>query len=157
MTGIDASKPQVARQREQIRRVALLCAGCLTGCVFYAAGLAYDNGTGVRIVAGVLGAGFAYLLARALRIAFIWDADGVHVRNMLRTRRLSWAQIERFEVRPSRGWGVPASTVARLTDGDLVTIHALSPAIIGVDPIRAQLAELNERLPPCSKPPGPAQ
>lgn len=159
MTGIEASTRQVVRQGEQIFWVALLWTVFLVGCVFLAAGTGYDDSIGVRLASTALAVGFAVVLARSLRIAFIWDADGILVRNMLRTRWFGWFQIECLELRPSRGRGMPASSVARLTDGRLVTIQALSPAIIGIPPIAARLEEINAQRPDAtrSKQSGPPQ
>lgn len=50
---------------------------------------------------GVIAAGFLHVLARCRVVA---DERGITVVNMLRTRRLDWAQVVRVNLRPGDPW-----------------------------------------------------
>ena len=68
---------------------------------------------GQRIVYGAIAAVFAALAVRTLRIGVVTDPDGVLVRGILRSWRLRWDEIERFEWGRWRGWGDYPSGVVR--------------------------------------------
>ncbi|PZS17250.1 MAG: hypothetical protein DLM57_08840 [Pseudonocardiales bacterium] len=147
MSAAEGSKPYLVRQLEQTLWVALLWTICLVCSALVAVDPTHEAWIGMQIVGAVFGVGSAILLTRSVRIGLCVDADGALIRNMLRTRHVAWSQIDRFELRPARGPGVHASGIARLTDGGLVTIQALSPAIVGVEAVLTVLAELNAQRP----------
>ena len=106
--------------------------------------------TGQRIVYGALAAVFLTLAVRTLRIGVVTGPDGVLVRGILRSWRLGWDEIERFEWGRWRGWGDYPCGVVRRRDGSAVTVFALNPPFEltkGQDRrIPDLLGELNEEL-----------
>lgn len=79
------------------------------------------------------------------RIAVLLSSDGVRVRNMFRTRRFTWAEIDRF------GWGDSGRWPGRiggayLRDGVFVYALALSYGTDRVQGVESLLAGLNEEL-----------
>lgn len=85
------------------------------------------NGTSSGGIAGPLigiGVGSVAILSAVgmARTSLKVDDEGVMVRNFLSTRRVAWAQIERFDLPHGA-----TSARLQLTDGQMVVIHALQP------------------------------
>ena len=122
--------------------------------VVYFGIFALDNGPGAdpvptsqRLLYAALCLPWLALAARTLRVGVLLTADGVVVRNVMRTRRLPWAEIERFELGE---WGGFPCGAVRLRNGDSVTAFALNPPFEltpGEHPVVPRLLkELNEDL-----------
>jgi hypothetical protein len=123
---------------------------------------------GQRVVYAAIALVSAALAARTARIGVVTAPDGVTVRGVVRSWRLRWEEIERFEWGRWRGWGSFPCGVVRRADGSQVTVFALNPPW-EIPPGRSRavpnaLAELNEQLatargwpePPSSGAPPPA-
>ena len=67
---------------------------------------------------------FVVLAYLTFRIGIFPSADGVTVRNVLRSRRLAWDQIQRFDL---GDWGGFSIGGAYLADGRFVRAFALNP------------------------------
>lgn len=52
----------------------------------------------------VVGTGAAWFLLREAGVRAVPDADGLSVRNLLRTRRLAWAEVVSVRFGPDRPW-----------------------------------------------------
>jgi Bacterial PH domain len=139
---------RVVRRGEHIYVLALLYAICLTGCGALALGVGagQELAIGVRVAFAIAGLAFVLLVVRTLRIGAYPGPDGVLIRNVTRSRRLSWSQIERFEIGEWRGLGSYRCGVARLVAGGQVVIFALNPPFEGVESILPLLDELNAQL-----------
>ncbi len=103
--------------------------------------------TNHRLVYAALCLPWIVLALRTLRIGVLPGRDGLVIRNVMRTRRVPWADVERFEL---GDWGGFPCGVARLADGGKVVISALNPPFEfqkGQHPVVPRLlAELNEDL-----------
>jgi len=77
-----------------------------------------------RVVYAALCLPWLALAVRMLRIGVVLGEEGVAIRNVLRTRRLRWDEIERFEM---GHWGGFPTGVARLRAGSWVRASALNP------------------------------
>lgn len=103
--------------------------------------------TADRLVYAALCLPWIVLALRTLRIGVLPSREGVLIRNVMRTRRAAWADIERFEL---GAWGGFPCGAARLVDGRSLTIFALNPPFefqTGQDPVVPRLlGELNEDL-----------
>ena len=112
--------------------------------------VAPDTPGSQRVVYGVLAAVFAVLLIRTLRIGVATGGDGVVVRGVLRSWKLGWDEVERFEMGRWRGWGSYPCGVVRRRDGATITVLALNPPFEfqqGQDPrVPELLDELNAEL-----------
>lgn len=102
---------------------------------------------GERIVYGALCLPWLALAVRTLRIGVVVGEEGVTVRNVLRTRRVRWEDIDCFELGKWGGFPIGA---ARLHDGRAVRAAALNPpAYLGPEPepgISRLIGELNAEL-----------
>jgi len=67
---------------------------------------------------------FVVLAYLTFRIGIFPSADGVTVRNVLRSRRLAWEEIQRFDL---GDWGGFSIGGAYLADGRFVRAFALNP------------------------------
>jgi hypothetical protein len=87
------------------------------------------------------------LAYRTFRIGIFPSSEGVLVRNVLRSRRLSWDAVERFDW--GDWWGFPIGGIY-LQTGEFVRAFALNPPFeltAGVDKaVPRALAGLNEEL-----------
>lgn len=105
---------------------------------------------GQRAVYGALAALALLAAVRTLRIGVATGPDGVVVRGVLRSRRLRWDEIERFEWGRWRGFGDYPVGAVRRRDGSVVNILALNPPfelVKGEDRrVPRLLEELNEAL-----------
>lgn len=103
--------------------------------------------TGQRLVYAALCLLWIVLAFRTLRIGVLPSRDGLVIRNVIRTRRVPWADIERFELGQ---WGGFPCGAARLVDGRSVTSFALNPPFelqAGQHPVVPRLLdELNQDL-----------
>jgi hypothetical protein len=101
-------------------------------------------------VYGAIAALFAVLVVRTLRIGVATGPDGVVVRGVLRSWKLPWTEVERFEMGRWRGWGNYPCGVVRRRDGSTITVLALNPPFelqAGQDQrVPELLAELNAEL-----------
>ncbi|HEU0132540.1 MAG TPA: PH domain-containing protein [Mycobacteriales bacterium] len=77
------------------RVTAALNLALLLGVTGFLAGQPFGAARPVAVLCGVAG------LVRGARIAVEADATGLTVTNVLRTRTVRWADIERFDVRPA--------------------------------------------------------
>jgi hypothetical protein len=122
--------------------------------------------SGQRIAYAAIAAVFALLAVRTWRIGVFTRPDGVVVRGVLRSWRLPWDGIARFEWGIWRGWGSFPCGVVRRDDGSQITVLALNPPF-ELQPgqnrrVPEMLAALNEELarargwaePPPSEAPG---
>jgi hypothetical protein len=130
------------RRRETVRfGIALVWALPLLFFAFFAA---------QGVVYGLIAAVFAVLVVRTLRIGVATGPDGVVVRGILRSWKLPWAEVERFEMGRWRGWGDFPCGVVRRRDGSTITVLALNPPFeleAGQDRrVPDLLAELNAEL-----------
>lgn len=71
----------------------------------------------------VVGVGIAWFLLRQAGVRADPDADGLTVRNLLRTRRLAWAQIVSVRFGPDRPW-----VQLDLADGTTLPVMAVQRA-----------------------------
>lgn len=141
--------------RRRVRRTrsfaCMVRAFALIGLLM-ALGMASEDGgqqaTFNDVVATVVGLLSALALVRVGWAAVVTDDDGIVVRNPLRTRRIGWDRIERFDPREppgSMGYG----TVV-LDDAEVVVLRALPgtrPTPDDVDPSGFRhLADLNREL-----------
>jgi hypothetical protein len=105
---------------------------------------------GQRGVFGALAAICLLLAVRTARIGVRTGKDGVVVRGVLRSWKLPWDEIERFEWGRWRGPGDFPCGVVRRRDGSTVTVLALNPPaefVKGQDRrVPNLLAQLNEVL-----------
>ena len=105
---------------------------------------------GQRAVYAVLAAVPLVLAVRAFRIGVQTGPDGVTVRGILRSWKVRWDEIERFEWGRWRGFGDYPVGVVRRRDGSGITVLALNPPfefVRGQDRrVPRLLSELNERL-----------
>jgi hypothetical protein len=137
------------RRRETVRfGIAFVWALPLLFFGYFA--VAPDTPAGQRAVYGAIAAVFAVLVVRTLRIGVATGPDGVVVRGVLRSWKLPWAQVERFEMGRWRGWGNYPCGVVRRRDGSTITVLALNPPFelqAGQDRrVPELLAELNAEL-----------
>ena len=105
---------------------------------------------GQRIAYAAIAAPFALLAVRTWRIGVFTHPEGVVVRGVLRTWKLPWDRIARFEWGMWRGWGSYPCGVVRREDGSQITVFALNPPFevqAGQDRrVPDLLAELNGEL-----------
>jgi hypothetical protein len=137
------------RRRETVR-FGIAFVWALPAAFFGYFAAAPDTPAGQRVVYGVIAAVFAVLMVRTLRIGVATGPDGVVVRGILRSWRLPWEEVERFEMGRWRGWGNYACGVVRRRDGSQITVLALNPPF-ELQPGQDQrvpelLAELNGEL-----------
>jgi Bacterial PH domain len=140
--------------RRTVRRhsVALGLAGLLLVPAVFFGYFALDASipAGQRAVYAVLAAVPLVLAVRAARIGVYTGPEGVTVRGILRSWRLRWDEIERFEWGRWRGFGDYPVGVVRGRDGSRVTVLALNPPfefVKGTDRrVPRLLEELNELL-----------
>ncbi len=106
----DRARPATRPFRPRAARVvslvlAVLTAGLMTGI---AAGLPHLTGgragTGDRIAFVALGLAVAWFLLREAGVRADPHPDGLVVRNLMRTRRLAWAEIVSVRFGPDRAW-----------------------------------------------------
>ncbi|MGH3329159.1 MAG: hypothetical protein ACRDPT_15440 [Streptomycetales bacterium] len=108
-----------------------------------------DVPTGQRIAYGLIGSVFLLLTVRTAMIGVYLRDDHLVIRNVMRSRRLRYGQVDRFLDGQTSGkvFGRP---VARLADGRAVVIFALNPGLgERPDPERGVgrlVAELNSHL-----------
>lgn len=145
----------VARRTMRRPTVALGLAGLLLLPVVFFGYFALDLGgeeipAGQRAVYGVLAALPLLAAVRAVRIGVVTGPDGVTVRGVLRSWRVRWDEIERFEWGRWRGFGDYPVGVVRRRDGSGITVLALNPPfefVPGQDRrVPRLLEELNEML-----------
>lgn len=85
--------------------------------------------TGVRLGAGdrvgfvSLGVAIAWFLLREAGVRADPDRAGIVVRNLLRTRRLAWAEVVSVRFGPDRPW-----VLLDLADGDTLAVMAVQRA-----------------------------
>jgi hypothetical protein len=138
--------------RERVRRRDLpysmsgLYALLLAGCAEMALDVGPEKSTAMQVAFGIVGVAFGIAIIRTLPVGVYMEPDGVLIRNALSSRRLAWAQIDRFELGVWRGWGNFRCGVARLADGGQVTIFALNPSYGGDHEILPLIDDLNRRL-----------
>jgi hypothetical protein len=97
--------------------------------------------------AGVVVALSAFCLLRLARAGVYADDEGIRVLNPMRTVRIPWERVERFTLRPHKGF--PAVGFAELSDGSRVQIwgiQARSRAKAALRIPEEVVAQLNERL-----------
>ncbi|MGH3342026.1 MAG: hypothetical protein ACRDPK_03915 [Carbonactinosporaceae bacterium] len=108
-----------------------------------------DVPTGQRVAYGIIGSLFLLLTVRTATIGVYLRDDHLVIRNVMRSWRLAYDQVERFHDGETSGksFGRP---VAKLTDGRTITVFALNPGLgERPDPTRGvgrMVAELNARL-----------
>jgi hypothetical protein len=103
-------------------------------------------GPGDAVALALLAAPWLVLAWRTLRLGVIVRPEGIVVRNVLHTRRVPWADIERFALGTWRGPGGFACGVARLRDGGRVTLTALNPPLGDLGAVPRLLDGLNDEL-----------
>jgi hypothetical protein len=145
----------VARRTMRRHTVALGLAGLMLVPAVFFGYFALDLGgeaipAGQRAVYAVLAAVPLAFAARAVRIRVLTGPEGVTVRGILRSWRLRWDEIERFEWGRWRGFGDYPVGVVRRRDGSAITVLALNPPfefVRGQDRrVPRLLEELNEML-----------
>lgn len=125
----DAADPLHRPFRPRAARLVclLLAALSLAMMVGLAAGL--PALTGVRLGAGDrigfvgLGAVMAWFLLLEAGVRAVPGPDGLVVRNLVRTRRLAWAEIVSVRFGPDRPW-----VLLDLADGDTLAVMAVQRA-----------------------------
>jgi hypothetical protein len=138
--------------RERVRRPdlvplqVLLFGGVGLACLGLAVWPGGAASAGVRIAFGLAAIAFAILVARLLPMGVYVDDDGVEVRNFLSSRRIPWAQIDRFAMGLHKGFGSFPCGVAHLGDGEVLVIGALNPSLGGEAQILPLIDDLNGRL-----------
>lgn len=80
-------------------------------------------GLGDRAAFAVLGVAIAWFLLREAGVRADPDPDGVTVRNLLRTRRLAWAEVVSVRFGPDRPW-----VQLDLADGDTLAVMGVQRA-----------------------------
>jgi hypothetical protein len=125
------------RTRTIIYTVAAILAGSMTAI---AATLPSDGGEPWplpdRIAFACIGFAGALVLMILARPKAVADAEGLKVVNMLRTRRLVWAQIVTVNLRSGDPW-----VLLDLDDGTTLSVMGIQPAD-GLSAARAAVAEL---------------
>ena len=125
------------RTRTIIYAVAAVLAGSMTAI---AATLPSDGGEPWplpdRIAFACIGFAGALVLMILARPKAVADAEGLKVVNMLRTRKLVWAQIVTVNLRSGDPW-----VLLDLDDGTTLSVMGIQPAD-GLNAARAAVAEL---------------
>jgi Bacterial PH domain len=125
------------RTRTIIYTVAAVLAGSMTAI---AATLPSDGGEPWplpdRIAFACIGFAGALVLMILARPKAVADAEGLKVVNMLRTRRLVWAQIVTVNLRSGDPW-----VLLDLDDGTTLSVMGIQPAD-GLNAARTAVAEL---------------
>ena len=83
--------------------------------------------TSQRAAYGAIALALALLAVRTAMIGVVARERDVVVRGVLRSRRVRWADVARFEWGVWRGWGTFPVGVLRRTDGSQIAIFALNP------------------------------
>jgi hypothetical protein len=103
-------------------------------------------------VTAVLGALCGIPLIRLARVALIADSDGLLVRNVWRTHRLAWQDVDRFEVAVGRAGAhrFPNTCRLRVRDGRTLNVDGASASNVsghdGHARVQAAVDELNAQL-----------
>lgn len=99
-----------------------------------------------RIAMAIFGGSVLFVGIRIARIRITLQSDGLTVVNLFRTEKVSWGNLDRFELREGASWAY-----AVLRDGTRIGLSAVQPgylAVWGVVRSRAhnRIAELDEAL-----------
>lgn len=116
--------------------------------VVLCAALVAAPGATVGLRAGFAAAGlvFAILVVRNLGLGVDVGPQGVTVRNVMRTRQLTWSEIARFDIVPWRGYQMFPRPVAVLNGGGQLTLSALNPPLNDLQRTVDWVAQLNAEL-----------
>lgn len=125
----DAADPLHRAFRPRAARLVCLPLAALSLAMMVGLAVGFPALTGVRLGAGDrigfvgLGVLIAWFLLREAGVRAVPDADGLTVRNLVRSRRLAWAQIVSVRFGPDRPW-----VLLDLADGDTLAVMAVQRA-----------------------------
>lgn len=126
---MDAADPLHRPLRPRAARLVCVPLAALSLAMMVGLAVGLPALTGVRLGAGDqvgfvgLGAAMAWFLLLEAGVRAVPGPDGLVVRNLLRTRRLAWAEIVSVRFGPDRPW-----VLLDLADGDTLAVMAVQRA-----------------------------
>ncbi len=129
MTGTPGDDPLLRPFRPRAARLVSIPLGAAALVLMVGIGVALPRITGTPVGLGdragfvAVGVGIAWFLALEAGVRADVDPDGLTVRNLLRTRRLTWPEIVSVRFGPDRPW-----VQLDLADGGTLAVMAVQRA-----------------------------